>query len=97
MSTIHVVADLRFKEENLEEVISLLKKMVIDTKKEKGCLNYELVQDFNDKKVFYTIEEWESQEDLSVHLNSDGVKNLMSTAAPFFLQEPEIHQCSKLS
>jgi quinol monooxygenase YgiN len=97
MSNIHVVADLRFKEIHLEEIMPLLKKLVLDTRKEIGCLSYELLQDFNDKTIFYTIELWESQADLEAHLNSDNVKKLLETVGPFFLTKPGIHQCQKVS
>lgn len=97
MSNIHVVADLRFKENHLEEVIPLLTKMVNDTQKEKGCISYELVQDFNDKTIFYTLEVWESKADLETHLNSEGIKKMMETASPFFIAKPDIHQCYKIS
>lgn len=97
MSEIHVVADLRFKDNSLAEVIPLLNGMVEDTRKEEGCLQYDLVQDSKDKGIFFTIEVWESQQDIDRHLNSEGIKSMMEKAKPFFTAEPAIHQCLKLS
>lgn len=97
MSKVHVVADLRFKQDHLEEVLPLLMKLVKDTNEEKGCISYELVQDSKDKGIFYTLEVWESQADLDVHLNSEETKGVLEKAADFFSQEPAIHACEKLA
>ena len=97
MSKIHVVADLRFRDNYLEEVLQLLNKMVNDTRQEEGCVSYELVQDLKDKGRFFTIEVWENQQDIDRHLDSAGIKSMMEKAQPFFAAEPAIHQCLKLS
>lgn len=97
MSKIHVVANLRFKENHLEEVLPLLTKMTNGAKREKGCISYELVQDLKNKGQFFTLEVWENQADLDTHLNSDSVKSMLATAKSFFQAEPDIHQCEKLS
>ena len=97
MRKIHVFADLIFKENHLEEIKPLLMKMVADTKKEDGCVSYELVEDFKNKGIFFTIEVWESQADLDKHLNSEGIKKMMETAKPFSSSEPASYQCEKWS
>ncbi|MEN9487234.1 MAG: hypothetical protein RIR56_922, partial [Bacteroidota bacterium] len=37
---IHVVALMKFKENHLFDAIELLKKLVSETRKEEGCLQY---------------------------------------------------------
>lgn len=97
MSKIHVIADLRFKENSLAEVIPILNGMVDDARKEEGCVSYDLVQDSKNKGIFFTIEVWESQQDIDRHLNSEGIKSIMEKAKSYFAAEPGIHQCQKLS
>ena len=41
---LHIVALFRFKENHLFDAIELLKKLVIETRKEEGCLQYDLTQ-----------------------------------------------------
>ncbi|MBC7557072.1 MAG: antibiotic biosynthesis monooxygenase [Chryseobacterium sp.] len=97
MSEIHVVADLRFKENSVADVIPLLNGMVENTRKEEGCVSYDLVQDSKNIGIFFTLEVWESQDDIDRHLHSEGIKTMMEKAKPFFVAEPAIHQCQKLS
>lgn len=74
---IYVVAENYIKEENLDKVIKLYEELVGETRKEKGCIKYELCQDEKDKTVFAMMEEWESKEDLESHLNSEHFKRLV--------------------
>ena len=46
---LHIVALFRFKENHLFDAIELLKKLVIETRKEEGCLQYDLVEDRENK------------------------------------------------
>ena len=56
------------------DAIELLKKLVNETRKEEGCLQYDLIEDKNNKGVFFIMEIWESEEhhfkhDMTEHLS----------------------------
>ena len=50
---IHVVALMKFKENHLFDAIELLKKLVSETRKEEGCLQYDLIEDKENKGHFF--------------------------------------------
>lgn len=60
MKHLHIVALFRFKENYLFDAIELLKTLVNETRKEDGCLQYDLIEDKENKGVLYIIEVWES-------------------------------------
>jgi len=81
--------------EKQKEVFQTLFSMIEPTKKEKGCLSYEVLCDIEDKNVFSLIEAWENREDLEHHLRSDRFGVLLGTKS--LLNEPlkfQIHTVS---
>lgn len=68
---VRVVAKAVYMEDKLEEAIEMFAELIKETKKEKGCLAYDLYQDINEKTVLTMIEEWESLECLKNHSNAE--------------------------
>ena len=68
---IYLSAVFHIKENSMMDAIELLKKLVIETRKEKGCIQYDLYEDNRNKGVFFIHENWESNEDLHNHQVSD--------------------------
>lgn len=68
---IKVVAKKLVNEGKVEEVIKLYEELVKETRKEEGCIKYELYQDEKDPRVLAVIEEWESRDALEKHMNSE--------------------------
>lgn len=68
---IKVVAKSKVKSEKLETVLALYEELVSDTRKEDGCIVYELYQDVQDATVVTMIEEWEDQASLDRHMKTE--------------------------
>lgn len=68
---IKVVAKKLVNEGKLEVVISLYEQLVQATRKEEGCIKYELYQDEKEPRILAVIEEWESKEALAIHMKSE--------------------------
>ena len=68
---IKVVAKNKIKEDNLETVLSLYELLVKETRKEEGCILYELFQDIEDSSVLTMIEEWEDKASLDRHMKTE--------------------------
>lgn len=68
---IKVIAKNYVHQDNLKEVVELYRELVELTRKEKGCIKYELYQDEKDPLSIAMIEEWATKEDLERHLSSD--------------------------
>jgi len=79
--TIKVFAKQTIKEEHLKEVLTLCDKMIEETRKEEGCISYELFQDINAPYTFAYIEEWESPEHLAAHTKSPHYQEIIPKIA----------------
>lgn len=79
---IKVVAKFFVKEEMIEEFLTLANELVRQSRKEVGCLSYELVQDVDNPEIFIIIEEWGSEEALILHKASGH----FTTLVPMMLQ-----------
>lgn len=64
---IHLIAIIKAKSEHREEVLSVLKNMVEQTRKEESCELYSLHQDIEDQNTFTFYEIWKSKEGLDAH------------------------------
>ena len=60
----------------------ILKKALLDliepTRKEKGCIAYELLQDLENPLQFVVVEKFMSQEDLDEHVERPYIKSFMT-------------------
>lgn len=63
-----IIAELTINDgENTETIKKALYNVVNATRKEEGCISYELHQDIADPKRFVFIEVWKSQEAIDNH------------------------------
>jgi len=65
-----IVARIIAKPEKRELVKSELLKLIDITRKEKGCINYDLHQDNENENLFLFYENWESRELWQTHMNN---------------------------
>ena len=66
MKNIQVVAVIKFTEDALTEVLEPLKSLVNETRKEIGCIQYDLIET-DTKGHFLMIEIWENLTSLEAH------------------------------
>jgi quinol monooxygenase YgiN len=96
MSKITVVAKIRAKEESTETVKSELLKLVEPTRKEAGCIEYQLYQDIEEPSVFVFYENWESAAELEKHKNTDHYKSYTATIAGI-IKERVVNKLTKIA
>jgi quinol monooxygenase YgiN len=69
-NTLKVVAIAETSSDRAEELKSICLGLIEPTRKEKGCISYELYQDITNPGKFTFIENWQSKEHLDIHLKS---------------------------
>lgn len=74
MSELTLVAHIRASADQVARVQSELEKMVATTRKEAGCLQYDLHQDNQDPAHFVMVETWGSPEQLQAHTTGQPMK-----------------------
>ena len=62
--------NLLYLKKNIDKYLEIAKKLAEETRKEKGNIFYEMIQDKNNKKVLAFIEKWESIEVLNAHMKT---------------------------
>jgi quinol monooxygenase YgiN len=65
--------------EKQKEVVQTLLSMVETAGNEKGCLGYDVSCDIESNTLFNLIEEWETRDDLDLHMRSDKFSVLLGT------------------
>ena len=67
MSEVVVVAIAKSKEGRTEEARALMSEVAAESRKEEGCIAYDLHVDKNDADRIVLLERWESQDALDHH------------------------------
>ena len=92
MKNLHIVALFQFKESDLMDALELLKKLVFETRKEEGCLQYDLIEDKENKGVFFIVELWESDEHHHQHNGTDHLMNFRNQSAKMLTKSAEVYK-----
>ncbi|AYN26654.1 MULTISPECIES: putative quinol monooxygenase [Buttiauxella] len=67
-NTLSIIAVLKAKAGQREQLKSALQALISPTRKEEGCLDYALFQLEDTPDVFYMRESWKGQEALDAHI-----------------------------
>lgn len=97
MQKVTVVAKLKAKSGLEEQVKQELLKMVDETRKEKGCLNYDLHVDEKDPSTFLFYENWVSMMALDNHFQSKHFLALRAQADMLFAAPSDINIMKMIS
>ncbi|HCX62357.1 putative quinol monooxygenase [Sedimentibacter sp.] len=68
---IKVVAKGTYFDGRAEEAIELYRELVLETRREDGCISYSLFRDVKNASILTMIEEWESKEALDAHMKTE--------------------------
>ena len=91
---IKVIAKMTIKEDMVETFKSSITELVAETRKEAGCIAYQVFQDVKDKKVLTFVEEWEGMEVLKRHMSSKHFTEMMPKLAKLQEKDMELSVCT---
>jgi quinol monooxygenase YgiN len=86
---INLTVIIKSKSEHREELKSILETLVINSKKEAACIQYDLHQNIEDLNVFILHEVWKNKEGLDLH-NKESYSLKFNQTAEFLLQQKAI-------
>ncbi len=92
---IGVVARIRAGSGHEAEVRKALHSLVGPSRKEAGCLRYDLFEDKHHEGSFFTCEEWESEAALQRHLDLN--KTALNQAKALLREDLHIHVLKQLA
>lgn len=87
-----VVARIKAKPETVDRLGSLLASLVAPTRKEAGCIAYELLQSEADPTDFTFVEEWTSGSALDAHMQTDHISKALSMIPDLTAAPPDIRR-----
>jgi len=93
---IKVVAQFFIRNGEVEKALTLGKELVLKTRKENGCISYELCQSLKNNTHIAFIEEWEDQVVLDAHFQAPHFTDLVPKILELTEQETVIAAFSKV-
>ena len=95
--SLRVVARIQAKPDKVAEVRELLLALIEPTRREQGCVTYELLQNREDSCDFTFVEEWACDADLDAHAASDHLSTIGAKLAPLTTTRPDIRKYELLA
>src|SRR5918994_1821680 len=80
---IYVVATTEVKPEHRDAYIKGAKECIAETRKEAGCIHYDLHASISNPNLFVFVERWEARENLDAHGRAPHMKVWRELSAPF--------------
>lgn len=85
-----VIAHIRAKPNKEKQVKQALLALCGPTRKEKGCINYDMHESKDDPALFLFHENWASMHDLDAHLQTSHVQGFMKRIDELLAEPPKI-------
>lgn len=95
MSKLTIVADIHVHPDHLETVRAGFQKIIEATRKEAGCLQYDLHRDDEDPAHFLFYENWENRELWLDHMESAHIKEFQA-ATEGMIDEVKLYEMTHL-
>lgn len=86
-----VIAKFTAKPGREKDVLSGLTDMIAPTRKEEGCINYDLHESRSVPGVFYFYENWTGKDVLDKHLASSHIQNALKKIEGCLKEPIELH------
>ncbi len=83
-------AEIEVKEGSEQLVCAALKDMLVPSRDESGCREYNITQSNETPTRFLTFEKFNTMEDLDSHVASDHYQNLLTKIGEFLVSEPKL-------
>jgi len=94
--TVTVLACLNAKPGLELQLRERLLALMPPSRKDQGCINYDLHQGLEDKTQFMFHENWESTGHLEAHLQTPHVQGFLTTMGPLLAEPPKITRWVKI-
>jgi len=95
--SIYLTALVKSKSGKAEELKAVLQQLVIDSRKETACLQYDLHQSVTDADLFIFHEEWASESGLQLHNTQPHISRFIQASKEITDGPVTIHKTQKVS
>ncbi|MFT4202498.1 MAG: putative quinol monooxygenase [Chitinophagaceae bacterium] len=91
-----VIAKITAKKSTVAETKLLLQSLVAPTRKEEGCIQYDLHQGISEDHVFFFYENWEDRKALEKHLANDHLLHFRKEAEDLLQVPMEVFMLDRI-
>jgi quinol monooxygenase YgiN len=95
--SIYLTAISRAKPQHIEQFKALLLALVVESRKEEACIQYDLHQSSDDPALFIFHEEWASKEVLELHNQTAHINKFIKDSVDIIDGTVVIHETDKLA
>lgn len=95
--SVHVVARLTALPDRVADLRAVLVGLVEPTRRESGCITYELCQNPADETEFTFLEEWTSDAALDAHFKTDHFLDAVARIPDLVLSSPDIRRYTRIA
>ena len=92
-----LIARLKVKADMIAEAKSAALKIVADSRKEAGCLNYDIHQSIEDETLFFWHETWANKAALDEHFATPFFAEFFKTVEEVAAEPPQINLTRMIS
>lgn len=82
---IYLIANLKIKPGSMEAVREAVAPCLEATRKEPGCISYDLFQSVDDPEALVFVERWETREALAAHFETPHLAAWRGAGGPHFV------------
>lgn len=93
---LHIVCKVRCKEGCEEEVKKYLTEMAEVSRKEEGCLYYDIFQVQDSPSEFYFLDGWQNEAAEKEHLQNPALPGLGEKLLPLYVEGPTLMRGKKI-
>ena len=91
-TTLRVIAHFRAQPGRGADLKHVLVGLVEPTRKEAGCIGYELLENLEDTREFTFVEEWQGESALEAHFSTDHVASALQEFPRLLAQELDLRK-----
>jgi quinol monooxygenase YgiN len=95
--SIYLTAISRAKQQHIDQFKAILLELVVESRKEEACIQYDLHQSTDDPALFIFHEEWASKEALEVHNLTAHINKFIKDSVDIIDGAVIIHKTEKLA
>ena len=93
---INLTVIIKSKPENSETMKSLLQDLVLNSRKEAACIQYDLHQNLEKPNIFIFHEVWQDKEGLDNHNQQAYIKSFSENSKSLFQEPTLVYSTTKL-
>jgi quinol monooxygenase YgiN len=89
---VKVILHLTARPDTAEKVKAVLLEVAKQSRSEKGCISYQVLQDAADPTSFTTLEEWASEAAIDQHMTQPHTQKALAEGVPLLAKDLDLRK-----